>query len=324
MFRSSELPRLLTMVVMLGVLWLLIDRARDENTWRWITGDTSGAAALAQRDSVESDASSAPATEAPTTGPTDLDADERDAAAEEFQAITDKAPLAREEMPAYWRLLAWQQHQSTAELRRRAANKVSFAQLWQQPEKWRGKLVEIPVHLGQTARVDDLEDNGLGLKSLDEVWGWNSDSQPYWFWFVCPQLPPGMPTGRSLSEEATFVGYFLKLLPYEDHQGVTRTTPLLIGRLVWHPSPDARGRASSDGWSTWLILAGLASLMAVRWGWVWFGRRQGDRHQPRLSTADAAQVDDWLDRAEDPERDVDPPTSPYRGSGEFPPPPMPN
>src|SRR5947199_4340524 len=55
--------------------------------------------------------------------------------------------------------------------------------------------------------------------------------------------------GQNIYEEATFVGYFLKLLPYEDHQGKTLATPLLIGRLIWHPlaaNPLARSDERSE------------------------------------------------------------------------------
>ena len=39
-FRGNEFMRLMTMVVMLGVIFLLIARSRDPNTWTWLTSDT--------------------------------------------------------------------------------------------------------------------------------------------------------------------------------------------------------------------------------------------------------------------------------------------
>ena len=42
---------------------------------------------------------------------------------------------------------------------------------------------------------------------------------------MVPQLPRGMPQGERMAAEATFVGYFLKLLSHEDRQGKTRSTP---------------------------------------------------------------------------------------------------
>jgi hypothetical protein len=294
LFRGAELPRLLTLCVMLGVLVLLIGRASDPGTWRWLAPDATG-------ETVPAGASEASvvADDPIASGPTDLDPQELDAAVEEFQAITDRAPLSKEEMPAYWRLMAWQQVQSTRALRGRARQDVTFKQLWQAPQKWRGKLVQIPVHLRQTAKVEDLEDNALGLSTMHEVWGWNTDSQPYWYWLICPQLPPGMPAGQNIFEEATFVGYFLKLLPYEDHQGKTLATPLLIGRLIWHPAAD-NPLVRSDEWTwPWMVAGLLIVLAAARWG-LRFAVRAWRPRRSRAGTVGGAEasVEDWLDRAE--------------------------
>ncbi len=298
LFRGSELPRLLTLMIMLGVLVMLIGLAGDPNTWRWLAPDAGGEPAerlAAGADNPGNVVAPDPA----VGGPTDDDAAERDAAREEFQAVTDKTPLAGEEMPAYWRLMAWQQHQTTGSMLRRAQADVSFRQLWQQPQAWRGRLVRIAVHLRRTATVENLEDNALGLATAYEVWGWNTDSQPYWYWLVCPQLPPGMPTGNSIYEEATFVGYFFKLLPYEDHQGKTLATPLLIGRLVWHPTA-ANPLARSDEWTwPWYLAGVLMVLFVVRWGLALLGWTSKSRPGRTLPTGGSQQqVAAWLESAE--------------------------
>ncbi|MGD9720425.1 MAG: hypothetical protein AB7O59_06665 [Pirellulales bacterium] len=295
-FRGAELPRLLTMLIMLGVLVMLIDVARNPKTWRWLVPDAGPEQpADAVPDLAAQENVAAP--EPPTSGPTDLDADELDAAREEFQAITDKAPLRSEEMAAYWRLMAWEEHQSTEALLARARRDVTFKQLYEHPEQWRGKLVRLRVHLQQTADARDLADNPLGLKSVSEVWGWNNDSQPYWYWLVVPHLPPGMPTGQNIAEEATFVGYFFKLLRYEDHRGEMLASPLLIGRLVWHPSAGS-ALARDEGWTwTWYLAAGLAALLVVRF----VGRLAAGRRSDRAGLTgrtDPQQVEAWLSDAE--------------------------
>ncbi len=298
LFRGSELPRLLTLVIMLGVLVMLIGLARDPNTWRWLAPDAGGEPAehlVAGADNAGNVVAPDPA----AGGPTDQDPVERDAAREEFQAVTDKTPLAVEEMPAYWRLMAWQQRQTTGSMLKRAQQDVSFRQLWQQPQASRGELVRIPIHLRRTAKIDSLEENALGLATAYEVWGWNTDSQPYWYWLVCPQLPPGMPSGNSIYAEATFVGYFLKLLPYEDHQGQTLATPLLIGRLVWHPTA-ANPLARRDEWTwPWYLAGVLMVLFVARWGLAMMGWKTKPRPGPTLPTGSSEQqVAAWLASAE--------------------------
>jgi hypothetical protein len=280
---------------MLGVLVMLMQWARDPKTWRWIAPDDEVAQAEPEIDVPPPIEEKSPIDDVRiAAGPTDLDPAERESAREEFQAVADKAPLAPEEMPAYWRLMAWTLHQSTAEMRKRAEQDVTYQDLWNQPDKWRGKLIELPLHLQRTITVNDPVENELGLKTLYEAWGWNSNSQPYTYWLILPELPPGMPRGENVLEEATFVGYFFKLIPYEDRQGKQRATPLVIGRLVWHPAPD-NPLARRDEWTwTWYVAAALLALFALRWGLALWGRiARGPSDAPAAAGQDAA-VESWL------------------------------
>jgi hypothetical protein len=295
LFRGAELPRLLTMIVMLGVLVLLIGLARDTATWRWLAPETS------QPDDVEPRIAPAKNDEAPTPGPADEDPQERDAARVEFQAVTDKVPLSREEMPAYWRLMTWEQRQSTAEMLKRARADVTYNELWQRPEKWRGRLLRIRVHVPQAIKVDEVAENPLGLKTIYEVFGWNSDSQPYSYWMVTPELPSGMPLGKRIQEEATFVGYFLKLQPFQDGEGKSRAAPLLLGRIIWHPAAAGPVASGKDWTWTWYLAGVLVMLIAARWGLAIFGRapaRGGLSNGPARS--DPQQVEAWLNGAQSP------------------------
>ena len=90
------------MVGMLGVLFLIMQRARDPNTWSWFAEVDSVAQNPPESIPAEPAGEAAPL----PAGPTDSDPQEQDAAREELSAITDRAPLAADEMPAYWRLWA--------------------------------------------------------------------------------------------------------------------------------------------------------------------------------------------------------------------------
>ncbi len=288
-FRGAEFARLLTLVAMLGVLFMLMQRAGDPQTWKWFAPDDTVAQAPSLPERLP------PKSSAPRVGPTDSDPLEQDAAREELAAIADRVPLAADEMPAYWRLWAWQSRQTAVELQKRADKKVTFRDLWNEPKRYRGKLVEFPVHLRRTLTVDDVAQNDLGVQKLYEVFGWNTSSQPNWYWMVVGDLPPSMPSGDNVYEEATFVGYFLKLLPYEDHEGHTRATPLLIGRLIWHPTP-SNPLAGRDDWQwTWYLAAALLSLFVIRWGLVLWGRtRIAPSMEESVGSADDQAVEAWL------------------------------
>src|SRR5262245_20447501 len=98
-YRSAGPVRLVSVVTMLVVIGLLISRASDPNSWLWLTGP-QGSESSSTPVAVNTE-STPPAVVTP--GPTDTDPEEREAVAEQFQAISDKTTaLGREEMPAYW------------------------------------------------------------------------------------------------------------------------------------------------------------------------------------------------------------------------------
>src|SRR5436189_812904 len=103
-YRAGGIPRVLSMIALLAVIGILISRTRDPSSWVWLTGELNGGGALALPVAKIEQAEP----EEITPGLTDTDPGEREAAAEQYQALTDRTiELAREEMPAYWRLFGW-------------------------------------------------------------------------------------------------------------------------------------------------------------------------------------------------------------------------
>jgi len=327
-FRSSELPRLLIMVGMLVVLLLMITRARDPNTWSWLVDDAGGGKPAQSPPAKETRAgqhSSAAATVTGTqrpleagvekqraggkesgqgtaaapgklapTGPTDQDRDEREAIEEEFQAVSDGTLSIRpEEMPAYKRLWRWVRSQPLPLLRGRAQSKPTFSDLYQTPERYRGQLVALELHV---RRILQEELDGMPLY---EVWGWTTESKAWPYVAVVMDLPEGMPIGAAVEEEATVVGYFFKLQGYQPADAKPNApplrAPLLVGRLVWHP-----GQVSQVGGTDWtwgfVLLFGFMILIIARWGLVFLreGRRTVWAHRCGAAAGSRASLDDWL------------------------------
>ena len=82
------------------------------------------------------------------TGPTDEDPDQAETAREEFQAAHRRhTKLAAEEMVAYNRLVFWVKNQSFARLDRRARHGLWYTDLYDQPDKYRGKLVALDLDI---------------------------------------------------------------------------------------------------------------------------------------------------------------------------------
>jgi hypothetical protein len=315
-FRKGELLRMGSMILMLAVLWMIMVRARDASTWRWLTGDDEETAADGEPGAGASPAPVDPAGGRPAahdgeeavglsapTGPNDQDVEEQEAIEEEFQAVSDKAPLAAVEMPAYWRLATWASHSPAANLKARARRDRVFTHFLQAPAAHRGELVRLRLHVRRTVSFPAPADNPLGVKDVYEAWGRTDESRAFPYVVVFTERPKGFPIKDSVREDATFYGYFLKLLSYEAHDGKERVAPLLIGRLVpvrttvtasTAASGSPNGSGSSD-WSWPMVLLAVVGVGYIGLRVVQLFRRTRRRHDPALApSAEDYQVEQWL------------------------------
>src|SRR5262245_50899648 len=160
--------RLITMIGMLVIVFMIMNRAQDPRTWHWLTNEYADPTQQEQIDNNNDPAvkggadrgvsgqpepgqnqgeENAEQETSRPTGPTDLDPEELDAAQEEFQAVSDRQPLLPEETPSYRRLLDWVKHQSGDLLRRRSQQNVFFTDFAEIPDKRRGRLVHLRLHV---------------------------------------------------------------------------------------------------------------------------------------------------------------------------------
>jgi hypothetical protein len=323
----------MSMLTMLVVLGLIIAKAAQPGTWAWLASDEQGATnEPAAKTKAEAPASAVPLgaqpvaaqpAEAVTAGPTDQDIEEQDGAAEQFMALTDGGiELGKEEMPAYWRLFSWTQHQSTAQLEKRAKREFVFNQFMRDPDEQRGKLFHVELNVRRVLAYDAPE-NKAGVKKVYEIWGWTTESQAWLYCALTPELPPGMPQGANIYERATFTGYFLKVQGYHAAGAGPRDkplqAPLLIGRLTWSPSALAAAQAETDwdwlarqaagqpGSWVWRAAFGIGLVAIIALGIWMYGlfvpRRVVEAAQSDfVSTRKSADVRNWLSAAEDNER----------------------
>jgi hypothetical protein len=297
--------RLMSMVGMLIVLGMLIGRAGDPRTWRWLAGDKTPTqdspdaleAGMVHAKTIVGPKEKIVAADEPeliVAGPADNDAEEIDAAREEFQAVGDRVPLSPQEMPAYWRMMGWTRAQSFDQLQERARRDLLFTHFWERPAKYRGELTFLKLHIERVLTYD-APPNEAGLKQLYEAWGWTDDSKSFPYVVVFSELPAGMRLGAHVSEDATFTGYFMKLLPYQAFD-VKRAAPLLVGRLRWQENPARAAIQPHDGSVFWLTLGGggiLLMLAIARWVVV-------RRSRSAVKTVSALDMpaDRWLESVE--------------------------
>ncbi|HWB11826.1 MAG TPA: hypothetical protein VG826_21530 [Pirellulales bacterium] len=288
-FTGREFSRLSGSILMLVVLAMLITSASRPSTWTWLAGEADDTAASAKQV-VEAKKPAWKETIVP--GPTGAeDSEEQGSLQEELQAVSDKASLSAEEMPSYWRLLRWARSQSFSDMRSHARRDVLYTQLWQQPEKYRGQLISLRLHLVRSLEHEAPE-NPEGFKRVCEVWAWTDESQSFPYVAVLVERPGGLKLGGKIDQDGNFVGYFLKTMAYTDALGERRASPLLLGRLQLDERRAAATSQPADQVAFWQAMAvGGAILLAAGASWYWRRRTR------RPATADAdtsAETESWL------------------------------
>jgi hypothetical protein len=297
MFRGNELIRLMTMVVMLGVILLLIVRSGNQETWAWLVNNSN--AAVNKPDHTDNSAMTVKAEEAEPAsgGPTDLDPEELDAIREEFQVVRDGTlDMPPVENHVYDRLLQWVGSQTISQMRKRAAKNAVFTQFYQSPEKYRGKLFEMEMNV---RRVLKYQRNGLDLY---EVWGWTNESRSWPYVGVVIDLPKGMPIGPEVYEQVTLVGYFFKMQGYMEAGAKPRSAPLqaplFVGRLIWYRSQIPQAQRSDWTWGL-VLLGGFLIFLIIRWGLFIHGSRRRSFSPPTVQAKPGDNpVEEWLANVE--------------------------
>jgi hypothetical protein len=268
--QSVRPSRLVSMLFAVAILWMLYERFRDPSTWRSLLDlkdDTTVAAAVEP----------APIAEDPEVivpGPNDLDDEEVARSKERLDLVTDKTPLKPREMHAYWQFMQWSQTESSAELEKRALHDVAFTQLWEQPEKYRGELISMRLHVRRILKYEAPSNPGE-LRDVYEAWGWTDESRSFPYVVVFAQCPDGLPIGTDIRGEVNFVGYFLKIMKY-DAFDVVRGAPLLVGR-VQLASPRIAPRKAPPDTTVIMWILGGASVLAGYGVWRQFRAKSANK-----------------------------------------------
>lgn len=201
-----------------------------------------------------------------------------------MQHVADKTS-DRSKTP-YYHLIALAAAAPSDLLEKHARRDVTFKQLWDDPEKYRGELVYLKGYvrgLQSWKPTDEEYFNPAKLDTLYDGYLITQDSRPNAFILVVPRIADGMPIGTNISENISFAGYFFKLWNYQAADGTIRSAPLLIGQIVtWTPAPRYEGTAQL---STYLAGAFILLVMSVG-GAIWLINRRNLR-QANVAAASA-------------------------------------
>ncbi|MBI5758002.1 MAG: hypothetical protein HZA46_05745 [Planctomycetales bacterium] len=163
------------------------------------------------------------------------------------------------------------------------------------------------------AHEPETSPNSAGVGQVFEAWGTTTESGVHLYCVAFPEVPAGLKLGNGILEEADFVGYFLKNLPYHDRLDKFRAAPLLIGRLRWRENP-VRVAIKNQSDDLFLPTVAVGVLIACVLFLSWLYTRRSSRHlaaATQISSSEHQAIETWIEHADGP---VASPESPSAGS----------
>lgn len=304
-FARGEQLRLMMLVGSLGLVIVLMMRAADPETWRWIV----------PREASEEDVSKDPArvpqnqiavprkavagdngTEGefqvvgkrrPATpytlgnkgkGDGERAQDKVWAKPEALSLVEDNSPFRASDFEAWSQIFDNMQDATAQDLSREQAPLVQFGQLFQQSKLYRGKLVTIQ---GTIRRCVKLPPNPLDERAgnLWQLWVFSGgDDSPIVVYSM--NLPEGFPVGNEIHETASLQAVYFKKWVYAA-KGGTMTAPLLLARNVnWQAPATIEHEITALEIAVGIGCTLLGAMGVV--GFVWWNNRNRDSQVEKL------------------------------------------
>jgi len=204
--------------------------------------------------------------------------------------VRDDYPFRFDERDAWFGLLAVLRDTDPAVLRRASLGRVTYVQIFEQPDVYRGRLVSVRGIVRRAHRVPAPK-NDLGFDHYYQTWITPQDSPSNVLVVYCLNLPEGFPTGVELEESVELVGFFFKRWVYQA-QDKLRTAPVVLaGSLVWQPKPQAVERQVDDDPLSVVMLFVIAGLFAVSVTAYVYCRNRGGKRRESGDSLDAAVIE---------------------------------
>ncbi|MCC9604931.1 hypothetical protein LOC68_25515 [Blastopirellula sp. JC732] len=247
-FSRREQVRLFLLSGALTLTFILIYQAAQPSTWQKLFGD-EGPPPVAQeeidtrvpRKAVEDEPMEGAFKVVPPTPFTmnrtgaKVEAGKPAIPEEDLATIQDDSVFRQAEYGAWRQIFYALQKTPDDSLTPAQAEPVQFAQLFRQPDEYRGKLVAVSGTVKRVVKVDASKED-LGVDHLWQIWLFSgADANPMVIYSL--ELPDQFPTGLKVNERATIVGVFFKRWIYKAEGGIF-TAPLLLSKSVaWSPPP---------------------------------------------------------------------------------------
>jgi hypothetical protein len=185
-----------------------------------------------------------------------------------FQGLQDRTPMSPRDNAAYAELLRRARTVPYAQLDADSRRDVRFAQLIEDPARYRGLPLRVDGTVLRVLRQDVAGSDLFPAGTYFEAYAITPDSQNNPWVLAFETAPENLEVGDDLRQRVQFDGYFLKLWAYKAGDTL-RVAPLLVGRFPPAPVPPAsrpssrRDRLSGNG-AILLLLVALTAYTALR------------------------------------------------------------
>lgn len=257
-FSHREMVQLVGMVVALLTVLALLARLRQPGSMEWFFA--AEPAAMTPPAETRQNAAKHVALAQPKPGP-NVDP------ATPLRDIRDRTSRDAADRAAIMHYLALAAQQPAGELTNSSRRDVLFANLFNEPEKYRGKPVRIHGLLRRAVHWPlDAAKEVVGLDGYYELWIFPEDQRVNPCLILCAELPAGIAPSATLAVQVEIEAYFIKLFVYQADDGARRLAPMLVGRAPRLLTPAISTRTLDPLQWTLIAVAALTLLgLALAW-----------------------------------------------------------
>jgi hypothetical protein len=199
--------------------------------------------------------------------------------ANELSAIKDNTYFRSEENPAWFAL--WKSVRDGEAVSKVSASAVTYAQLLDQPDIYRGKLVT--VH-GTAMREESLDApaNEIGLEEYHRLIVQPEGGGNWPIVIYSWELPGKFPRGDGIRAEVSATGYFFKNWSYAWRDGLGLAPVIMAKSVAWTPEIASRKPMAKVSARTPATVIAIAAGLAVLAGYfAWHQSRRSPVVTPR-------------------------------------------
>ncbi len=190
----------------------------------------------------------------------------------DLSAVQDKTYFRPEERSVWFALLRQLQQMNERQLADKSVGELTYVQLLQQPEVYRGRVVTLHGTVLREER-QQLDDNPLGLSEYHRLWIQPQGGGQWPFVVYCLRLPSGFPRGDAIRAKVQIRGFFFKNWSYPWEDGLGLAPVVLADQPIWQP-PAPRATRKQTSWQNWALAITVACVCAIGITWLAIKRTQ--------------------------------------------------